>query len=271
MAVVFMPGLGTVAYADAPPETYNVSVTMGANMTADDSTNLTQNGIASGSAVTSVTITAASGYMFAAGSNGDFVQTGDLNGLVIERTDGTHITISGTATASVAITLKDAIPTTYNVAITLASGMELMPGSGALSQTVNCLDTGIANEIEQVNIRVTDPSKKFAAEPYEGTPNNSDFHVQRLNDSLIQIYGRPKGTNADVSLTMSALPDRGENPTFTSKVEPGEHMDRVTTSGALDQSNIASGAAITDIIFNAQEGYAFAAQGNLCKLVDTYS
>ena len=130
LALCLMAGLviGTAAtaYADdtmtitltIAPSAYTVTLTGGGNATASGAT--TQS-VTPGQAMTTVTYTANSGYTFPAFSNST------TNGVTLTRVSDTMVTVSGTPTANVNITVPDAaaIPT-YTVSFASNGGSGTM-------------------------------------------------------------------------------------------------------------------------------------------------
>ena len=85
------------------PLEYSVTLSGGANATADPATGTSQTGLTG--AMTTVTYTANSGYMFPETS--DYYTT--TSGVTVARTSNTKVTVSGTPTANVTITVPDAV------------------------------------------------------------------------------------------------------------------------------------------------------------------
>lgn len=85
------------------PLEYSVTLSGGANATADPATGTSQTGLTG--AMTTVTYTANSGYMFPETS--DYYTT--TSGVTVARTSNTKVTVSGAPTANVTITVPDAV------------------------------------------------------------------------------------------------------------------------------------------------------------------
>ena len=101
LVVIGYDGISMTEYlVPAPP--YSVAITAGAGMATTGSAS---QDVAKGSAMTDVVYTAATGYSFPA----DY-SVASVNGVSVSRDSETQITVSGTPTANVAITLPDATP-----------------------------------------------------------------------------------------------------------------------------------------------------------------
>ena len=170
-------------------ETYDVKITLGANMTASGS--LTQTGLTG--AMTDVTVIPAEGYELTAPT----ISPANAGISAAANADGSY-TISGTPVDNVTVAFADATPITYDVTITLG---ENMTASGSLEQT------GLIGAMTDVTV-IPDDGYQLTAPTI--SPANAGISAAANADGSYTISGTP---TEDVTVVF-------EDATLISAVEP---------------------------------------------------
>lgn len=205
--------LATVNIA-AAPTTYTVTITPGANMTP--ATTIT-NTVTVGNG-TDVSFTAADGYYFP----NDYTVAAQ-NGVRVVRVNDTKISVTGTPTGDVNITLPDATakpaPTTYSVKINLGTGISISSSvTGNSTQTVT-----IGDPITPVEF-VASEDYYF---PTDYGYTEGDFTIAREGYTKIKVSGIPTGNveftlkDASKKATGPAAPDVGHTDCTTTENNDG--------------------------------------------------
>lgn len=186
---------GSVTLTEPAPTTYTVTITPGANMTP--ATTIT-NTVTVGNG-TDVSFTAADGYYFP----NDYTVAAQ-NGVRVVRVNDTKISVTGTPTGDVNITLPDATAkpaATYNVKINLGVGISISSSvTGNSTQTVNA---GAA--IDPVVFEASDDY--YFPTDYGYT--EGDFTIAREGYTKIKVSGIP--TN-DVEFTLKDATKKATGP-----------------------------------------------------------
>ena len=224
-------------------------------------------------AMDTVTYTALTGAAFPAFEN--FTQ----NGVTVERTSDTVVTISGTPTANTEITVPDAESSskivTWDSSIINASGRNgigyQIRMNNSYSDTANgitltksgsgyaSLNYGDWMTSGDVTLNFTTATGKFtsieieASQIYDGGNWTKDGNTLKWN-------GTPSNS---VSLSGSGLYLEGvssinfviEMPTVSVTITPGSNMTKTTDSGAASQTDLSG--AMTDVVYTADDGYYF--------------
>ena len=186
---------GSVTLTEPAPTTYTVTINPGANMTP--ATTIT-NTVTVGNG-TDVSFTAADGYYFP----NDYTVAAQ-NGVRVVRVNDTKISVTGTPTGDVNITLPDATAkpaATYNVKINLGVGISISSSvTGNSTQTVNA---GAA--IDPVVFEASDDY--YFPTDYGYT--EGDFTIAREGYTKIKVSGIP--TN-DVEFTLKDATKKATGP-----------------------------------------------------------
>ena len=224
-------------------------------------------------AMDTVTYTALTGASFP-----EF-ETYTQNGVTVERTSDTVVTVSGTPTANTAITVPDAESSskivTWDSSIINASGRNgigyQIRMNNSYSDTANgiiltksgsgyaSLNYGDWMTSGDVTLNFTTATGKFtsieieASQIYDGGNWTKDGNTLKWN-------GTPSNS---VSLSGSGLYLEGvssinfviEMPTVSVTITAGDHMTKTTDSGAASQTGLSG--AMTPVVYTANEGYYF--------------
>lgn len=224
-------------------------------------------------AMDTVTYTALTGAAFPEFEN--FTQ----NGVTVERTSDTVITISGTPTANTEITVPDA--ESSSKIVTWGSSIIKDSGRNGISYQISRNDSysDTAN-----GITLTKSGSGYASLDYGDWMTNGDVTLNfttatgkftSIEIETSQIYGggnwtkdgntlKWNGTPSNsVSLSGSRLYLEGvssvnfviEMPTFSVTITPGSNMTKTETSGAASQTGLSG--AMTDVVYTADDGYYF--------------
>ena len=205
---------GSVTLTEPAPTTYTVTITPGANMTP--ATTIT-NTVTVGNG-TDVSFTAADGYYFP----NDYTVAAQ-NGVRVVRVNDTMISVTGTPTGDVNITLPDATakpaPTTYSVKINLGTGISISSSvTGNSTQTVT-----IGDPITPVEF-VASEDYYF---PTDYGYTEGDFTIAREGYTKIKVSGIPTGNveftlkDASKKATGPAAPDVGHTDCTTTENNDG--------------------------------------------------
>ena len=205
---------GSVTLTEPAPTTYTVTITPGANMTP--ATTIT-NTVTVGNG-TDVSFTAADGYYFP----NDYTVAAQ-NGVRVVRVNDTKISVTGTPTGDVNITLPDATakpaPTTYSVKINLGTGISISSSvTGNSTQTVT-----IGDPITPVEF-VASEDYYF---PTDYGYTEGDFTIAREGYTKIKVSGIPTGNveftlkDASKKATGPAAPDVGHTDCTTTENNDG--------------------------------------------------
>lgn len=186
---------GSVTLTEPAPTAYTVTITPGANMTP--ATTIT-NTVTVGNG-TDVSFTAADGYYFP----NDYTVAAQ-NGVRVVRVNDTKISVTGTPTGDVNITLPDATAkpaATYNVKINLGAGISISSSvTGNSTQTVNA---GAA--IDPVVFEASDDY--YFPTDYGYT--EGDFTIAREGYTKIKVSGTP---TSDVEFTLKDATKKAAGP-----------------------------------------------------------
>lgn len=224
-------------------------------------------------AMDTVTYTALTGAAFPAFEN--FTQ----NGVTVERTSDTVITISGTPTANTEITVPDAESSskivTWGSSIIKDSGRNgisyQISRNDSYSDTANgitltksgsgyaSLDYGDWMTYGDVTLNFTTATGKFTSIEIETSQIYGGGNWTKDGNTL-KWNGTPSNS---VSLSGSRLYLEGvssvnfviEMPTFSVTITPGSNMTKTETSGAASQTGLSG--AMTDVVYTADDGYYF--------------
>ena len=224
-------------------------------------------------AMDTVTYTALTGAAFPAFEN--FTQ----NGVTVERTSDTVVTISGTPTANTEITVPDAESSSkivtwdssiindsgrngigyqidrYNSYSDTANGITLTKsGSGYAS-----LDYGDWMLSGDVTLNFTTATGKFTSIEIE-TSSIYDGGNWTKDGNTLKWNGTPSNS---VSLSGSSLYLEGvssinfviEMPTVSVTITAGDHMTKTAGSGDAEQTGLTG--AMTDVVYTADNGYYY--------------
>ena len=210
-----------------------------AHMTRDMSSGAElQEEVVQGSGIASVIYTANEGYYFPT----DYTSLPG-NGITVTRDNENQITVSGTLTTDVKLTLKE--PTeksaTYTVTVTAADHMKRETTSGAETQS------GLTGAMKAV-VYTADPGYYFP-DNYSVSPVNG-ITVTKKDDSQITVSGTPTANTEIQLIAPTAKP-----ATYTVTVTAADHMKRETTSGEAIQSGLTG--AMTKVVYTAEDGYYF--------------
>ena len=197
-----------------------------------------QEDVVQGSDIDSVIYTANEGYYFPE----DYTSM-TVNDIKVTRNSEKQITVSGTLTSNMKLTLNP--PTkksaTYTVTVTAADHMKIETNSGAEIQS------GLTGAMTDV-VYTADPGYYF--------PNNysvqgkNGITVTRKDDSQITVSGTP---TADTQIQLIA--PTAKPATYTVTVTAAAHMTRKTDSGLETQSGLTG--AMTEVVYTAEDGYYF--------------
>lgn len=224
-------------------------------------------------AMDTVTYTALTGASFP-----EF-ETYTQNGVTVERTSDTVVTVSGTPTANTAITVPDAESSskivTWDSSIINASGRNgigyQIRMNNSYSDTANgitltksgsgyaSLNYGDWMTSGDVTLNFTTATGKFtsieieASQIYDGGNWTKDGNTLKWN-------GTPSNS---VSLSGSGLYLEGvssinfviEMPTVSVTITPGSNMTKTTDSGDAEQTGLTG--AMADVVYTAVDGYYF--------------
>lgn len=224
-------------------------------------------------AMDTVTYTALTGASFP-----EF-ETYTQNGVTVERTSDTVVTVSGTPTANTAITVPDAESSskivTWDSSIINASGRNgigyQIRMNNSYSDTANgitltksgsgyaSLNYGDWMTSGDVTLNFTTATGKFtsieieASQIYDGGNWTKDGNTLKWN-------GTPSNS---VSLSGSGLHLEGvssinfviEMPTVSVTITPGSNMTKTTDSGDAEQTGLTG--AMADVVYTAVDGYYF--------------
>ena len=224
-------------------------------------------------AMDTVTYTALTGASFP-----EF-ETYTQNGVTVERTSDTVVTVSGTPTANTAITVPDAESSskivTWDSSIINASGRNgigyQIRRNNSYSDTANgitltksgsgyaSLNYGDWMTSGDVTLNFTTATGKFtsieieASQIYDGGNWTKDGNTLKWN-------GTPSNS---VSLSGSGLYLEGvssinfviEMPTVSVTITPGSNMTKTTDSGDAEQTGLTG--AMADVVYTAVDGYYF--------------
>ena len=224
-------------------------------------------------AMDTVTYTALTGASFP-----EF-ETYTQNGVTVERTSDTVVTVSGTPTANTAITVPDAESSskivTWDSSIINASGRNgigyQIRRNNSYSDTANgitltksgsgyaSLNYGDWMTSGDVTLNFTTATGKFtsieieASQIYDGGNWTKDGNTLKWN-------GTPSNS---VSLSGSGIYLEGvssinfviEMPTVSVTITPGSNMTKTTDSGDAEQTGLTG--AMADVVYTAVDGYYF--------------
>ena len=210
-----------------------------AHMTRDTSSGAElQEDVVKGSAIDRVIYTADEGYYFPE----DYTSM-TVNDIKVTRDSEKQITVSGTLTTDVKLTLKE--PTekraTYTVTVTPADHMTRKTNSGEATQS------GLTGAMKDVVYTAEDGY--YFPESYPVATVNG-ITVTRKDDSQIIVSGTPTA-NTEIQLT---APEK-KVVTYNVTVTAAAHMKRETTSGLATQSGLTG--AMTKVVYTADPGYYF--------------
>ncbi|MEQ2542395.1 LysM peptidoglycan-binding domain-containing protein [Lachnospiraceae bacterium CLA-AA-H183] len=210
-----------------------------AHMTRDTSSGAElQEGVVIGSDIDRVIYTADEGYYFPE----DYTSM-TVNDIKVTRDSEKQITVSGTLTTDVKLTLKE--PTekraTYTVTVTPADHMTRKTNSGEATQS------GLTGAMKDVVYTAEDGY--YFPESYPVATVNG-ITVTRKDDSQIIVSGTPTA-NTEIQLT---APEK-KVVTYNVTVTAAAHMKRETTSGLATQSGLTG--AMTKVVYTADPGYYF--------------
>lgn len=224
-------------------------------------------------AMDTVTYTALTGATFPA------FETFTQNGVTVERTSDTVVTVSGTPTANTEITVPDAESSSKivtwgssiikdsgrnglefqirrnNSYFDTANGITLTKsGSGYAS-----LSYGDWTTYGDVTLNFTTATGKFTSIEIE-TSRIYDGGNWTKDGNTLKWNGTPSNS---VSLSGSRLYLEGvssinfviEMPTVSVTITPGSNMTKTTDSGAAEQTGLTG--SMTDVVYTADEGYYF--------------
>ena len=224
-------------------------------------------------AMDTVTYTALTGAAFP-----EF-ETFTQNGVTVERTSDTVVTISGTPTANTEITVPDAESSskivTWGSSIIKDSGRNgisyQISRNDSYSDTANgitltksgsgyaSLDYGDWMTYGDVTLNFTTATGKFTSIEIE-TSQIYDGGNWTKDGNTLKWNGTPSNS---VSLSGSGLYLEGvssinfviEMPTVSVTITPGSNMTKTTDSGDAEQTGLTG--AMTDVVYTADDGYYF--------------
>lgn len=221
-------------------------------------------------AMDTVTYTALTGATFPAFEN--FTQ----NGVTVERTSDTVVTVSGTPTANTEITVPDAESSskmvTWGSSIINDSGRNGLEyqirRNNSYSDTANGITltkSGSGNvgsgwyTYGSLELNFTTATGKFTSIEIE-TSQIYDGGNWTKDGNTLKWNGTPSNS---VSLSGSSLYLEGvssinfviEMPTVSVTITPGSNMTKTTDSGAAEQTGLTG--SMTDVVYTADEGYYF--------------
>ena len=224
-------------------------------------------------AMDTVTYTAITGAAFP-----EF-ETFTQNGVTVERTSDTVVTISGTPTANTEITVPDAESSskivTWDSSIINASGRNgigyQIRMNNSYSDTANgitltksgsgyaSLNYGDWMTSGDVTLNFTTATGKFTSIEIE-TSQIYDGGNWTKDGNTLKWNGTPSNS---VSLSGSGLYLEGvssinfviEMPTVSVTITAGDHMTKTAGSGDAEQTGLTG--AMTDVVYTADEGYYF--------------
>lgn len=210
-----------------------------AHMTRDMSSGAEfQQDVVQGSDIVSVIYTANEGYYFP-----EDYTSGAPYGITVTWNSEKQITVSGTLTTDVELTLKE--PTkksaTYTVTVTAAAHMTRKTDSGEATQS------GLTGAM--TNVVYTAEDGYYFPESYSVQTVNG-ITVTRKDDSQITVSGTP---TADTQIELIAPTKK--SVTYNVTVTPANHMKLETNSGEVIQSGLTG--AMKDVVYTADEGYYF--------------
>ena len=197
-----------------------------------------QEDVVQGSDIASVIYTANEGYYFP-----EDYTSGAPYGITVTSNSENKITVSGTLTTDVKLTLTEptAKSATYTVTVTAANHMKRETTSGAETQS------GLTGAMKAV-VYTADPGYYFP-DNYSVSPVNG-ITVTKNGDSQIIVSGTP---TADTEIQLIAPTAKPANYTVT--VTAANHMKLETNSGEVIQSGLTG--AMKDVVYTADEGYYF--------------
>ena len=221
-------------------------------------------------AMDTVTYTALTGAAFP-----EF-ETFTQNGVTVERTSDTVVTISGTPTANTEITVPDAESSskmvTWGSSIINDSGRNGLEyqirRNNSYSDTANGITltkSGSGNvgsdwyTYGSLELNFTTATGKFTSIEIE-TSQIRDGGNWTKDGNTLKWNGTPSNS---VSLSGSSLYLEGvssinfviEMPTVSVTITPGSNMTKTTDSGAASQTDLSG--AMTDVVYTADDGYYF--------------
>lgn len=221
-------------------------------------------------AMDTVTYTALTGASFP-----EF-ETFTQNGVTVERTSDTVVTISGTPTANTEITVPDAESSskmvTWGSSIINDSGRNGLEyqirRNNSYSDTANGITltkSGSGNvgsdwyTYGSLELNFTTATGKFTSIEIE-TSQIYDGGNWTKDGNTLKWNGTPSNS---VSLSGSGLYLEGvssinfviEMPTVSVTITPGSNMTKTTDSGAAEQTGLTG--SMTDVVYTADEGYYF--------------
>ena len=210
-----------------------------AHMTRDMSSGAElQEEVVQGSDIASVIYTANEGYYFPE----DYRSTA-VNGIKVTRNSENQITVSGTLTTNVQLTLTEptAKSATYTVTVTAADHMKRETTSGLETQS------GLTGAMKDVVYTAEDGY--YFPDNYSVSPVNG-ITVTQNSESKITVSGTP---TADTEIQLIAPTKK--SVTYNVTVTPANHMKLETNSGEVFQSGLTG--AMKDVVYTADEGYYF--------------
>ena len=216
-------------------------------------------------AMDTVTYTALTGASFPEFEN--FTQ----NGVTVERTSDTVVTISGTPTANTAIIVPDAVSSskivTWNSATISSIRSTITKDYTYTANGITLNKTG-KGKFDNNSIKGYDSTASFEFTTATGKFTSIEIEASTIYDggnwtkvgNTLKWNGTP--TNS-VSLSGRRLYLEGvssitfviEMPTVAVTITPGSNMTKTTDSGEASQSNLSG--AMTDVVYTADEGYYF--------------
>ena len=222
-------------------------------------------------AMDTVTYTALTGATFPAFEN--FTQ----NGVTVERTSDTVVTVSGTPTANTEITVPDAESSskivTWGSSIINDSGRNGLEyqirRNNSYSDTANGItltksgDGNVGSDdwysYGSLELNFTTATGKFTSIEIE-TSQIYDGGNWTKDGNTLKWNGTPSNS---VSLSGSRLYLEGvssvnfviEMPTVSVTITPGSNMTKTTDSGTASQTDLSG--AMTDVVYTADDGYYF--------------
>ena len=216
-------------------------------------------------AMDTVTYTALTGATFP-----EF-ETYTLNGVTVERTSDTVVTISGTPTANTAIIVPDAVSSskivTWN-STTISSISSIITKDYTYTANGITLNKTGKGKIAGNEIKGYDSTASFEFTTATGKFTNIEIAASAIYNggnwttvgNTLKWNGTPSNS---VSLSGSGLYLEGvssinfviEMPTVSVTITPGSNMTKTTDSGAASQTGLSG--AMRDVVYTADNGYYF--------------
>ncbi len=224
------------------PTGYSVTITVPSNV-ATSGGDTSQSNLTA--AMDPITVNANGGYYFPENYTSGITGNG-ADGVTVERVSPTQLTISGTPTDTVSLTLPDPTEaaTSFNVTINLGTGMKL-----ASDSTGNLSQTGVTGAIDTITVEAEDdyyfPDNYISSITKNG---EKGIIVARTNKRKITISGTPTGYEVAVAMTLPAATakTREDKPTSVTFTGIGADSGELKNTAADMKYSIDGGSSWTD-------------------------